>query len=170
VRRCRRCSSAAPTSTVVSSAGLLVVSSGGIASLTTVSSGGFVTVSSGGVASATLTVSSGGATVSGTVVTEDTTPCYCPGTLILTPDGEVPVEELKIGDRVVTLSGEARPIEWIGRRSYAGQFVLGRDDILPVCITAGALGEGIPRRDLWVSPNHALYLGGVLIEAKDLVH
>jgi autotransporter passenger strand-loop-strand repeat protein len=106
----------------------------------------------------------------GTLVTEDTTPCYCPGTLILTPAGEVPVEDLKIGDRVVTLFGRARPIEWIGRRSYSGDFVLGRDDILPVCIKAGALESGIPRHDLWVSPNHALYLGGVLIEAKDLVN
>jgi hypothetical protein len=106
----------------------------------------------------------------GTLVTEDTTPCYCPGTLILTPDGEVPVEQLKIGDGVITLFGKARPIEWIGRRSYSGHFVLGRDDILPVCVKAGALESGIPRRDLWVSPNHALYLGGVLIEAKDLVN
>src|SRR5205085_8378854 len=96
--------------------------------------------------------------------------CYCPGTLILTPEGEVPVEELKIGDKVVTLSGEARAIEWIGRRGYSGQFVLGRDDILPVCIAAGALDDDIPRRDLWVSPNHALYLEGVLIEAQDLVN
>src|SRR6185437_4444731 len=73
-------------------------------------------------------------------------------------------------DEVVTLSGEARPIEWVGKRSYAGQFVMGRDDVLPVCIRTGALGEGVPRRDLWLSPNHALYLEGVLIEAKDLVN
>jgi hypothetical protein len=28
----------------------------------------------------------------------------------------------------------------------------------------------LPRRDLWTSPHHALYLEGVLIEAKDLVN
>jgi hypothetical protein len=106
----------------------------------------------------------------GMVAIEDITPCYCPGTLILTPDGEVPVEELQIGDEIVTLSGAARTIEWIGRRSYSGQFVLGREDILPICITAGAIEDGIPRRDLWVSPNHALYLEDVLIEAKDVVN
>jgi len=109
-------------------------------------------------------------TGAGTLVTEDTTPCYCRGTMVRTPKGERPVEPLKIGDRVVTLSGKARPIKWIGRRSYSGQFVIGRDDVLPVCVTAGAIAEGVPRRDLWLSPNHALYLEGVLIEAKDLVN
>jgi hypothetical protein len=97
-------------------------------------------------------------------------PCYCPGTLILTEHGEVPVETLAIGDAVVTMSGEARPIKWIGRRSYAGRFVLGQKDILPVCIKAGAIEVNVPRRDLWISPHHAMYLEGVLIEARDLVN
>src|SRR5437763_3522099 len=97
-------------------------------------------------------------------------PCYCRGTLILTEDGEAPVERLRIGDRVMTRSGKAQPIKWIGRRSYSGRFALGQAQILPICITAGALDDGVPRRDLWISPNHALYLEGVLIEAQDLVN
>ena len=96
--------------------------------------------------------------------------CFCRGTLILTERGEVAVEELAIGDRVMTLSGRARPIRWIGRRSYAGRFAVGQRHILPVCVTAGAIADGVPRRDLWLSPNHALYLEGVLIEARDLVN
>ena len=107
---------------------------------------------------------------SGTDINEDSTPCYCPGTLILTDRGEAPVEDLAIGDKVITNSGAARPIKWIGRRTYGGRFVMGRKDILPVCIKAGALDDNVPRRDLWISPHHAMYLEGVLIEAKDLVN
>jgi len=95
--------------------------------------------------------------------------CYCAGTRIAVPTGEVPVETLAIGDHVVTRSGAERPIKWIGRRSYAGRFVMGRKDILPICIKAGALDDNVPTHDLWISPNHALYLDGALIEAKDLV-
>ena len=107
--------------------------------------------------------------------TVDVAPCYCPGTLIRTPRGQKKVEKLKIGDKVTTASGEARPIKWIGRRSYSGRFVMGRKDVLPVCIKAGALEDKVPKRDLWISPNHAMYfkdkhLDGVLIEATDLVN
>jgi hypothetical protein len=103
-----------------------------------------------------------------TVITE--VACYRRGTLILTETGQVPVEDLAIGDRVTTSSGEARPVKWIGHRSYSGRFVLARKDILPICIKAGALDENVPRRDLWISPHHAMYLDGVLIESQDLVN
>jgi len=97
-------------------------------------------------------------------------PCYCRGTLIETVQGEKRIEDLKIGDQVMTKSGWTRPIKWIGRRSYPGRFVMGRKDILPICIKAGALDDKIPKRNLWLSPRHAMYLEGVLIEAKDLVN
>ena len=97
-------------------------------------------------------------------------PCYCRGTLIMTERGDVPVEELAIGNSVMTMSGAARPIKWIGRRAYSGRFALGNKDVLPVCIEAGAIEDNVPRRDLWISPHHAMYLQGVLIEAIDLVN
>jgi hypothetical protein len=80
--------------------------------------------------------------------------CYVAGTLIRTDRGEIAVEALAIGDRVVTVSGDARPIRWLGKRSYGGRFIIGRKDILPICFKAGALDDNVPHRDLWVSPHH----------------
>lgn len=97
-------------------------------------------------------------------------PCYCRGTAILTPRGEVPVEVLAIGDLVTTVSGEAKAIKWIGRRAYDGRFITGDRDILPVVVRAGALAEAVPARDLWVSPGHALFIDGLLVPAACLVN
>jgi hypothetical protein len=98
------------------------------------------------------------------------TPCFRLGTRILTPHGELPVEHLRIGDAVVTMSGASHAIHWIGRRHYSSTQVARNADALPVLIRAGALGDGLPRRDLWVSPDHALFIDGVLIPARALVN
>jgi hypothetical protein len=106
--------------------------------------------------------------VTGTSITDIA--CYARGTMIRTDRGEVPIEELSIGDRVVTLFGEARPIRWIGRRAYDARFVAGNRALLPVLIRQDALDDGVPRRDLYVSPKHALFLDDVLVPAEQLVN
>jgi len=99
-----------------------------------------------------------------------TAACFSRGTLISTPEGEVLVEALAIGAAVMTLGGQARPIRWIGRRAYDGRFIAGNRKVLPIRIAADAMAPGVPARDLYLSPEHSLYIDGVLVQAKDLVN
>ena len=94
--------------------------------------------------------------------------CFCRGTMIRTARGEVAVEALAIGDLVVTVSGVLEPVRWVGHRSYHGRFL--REAFRPVRIAAGALGGGLPVRDLRVSPCHAMLIDGVLVPAGHLVN
>ena len=96
--------------------------------------------------------------------------CFCLGTRIATPLGNITVESLKIGDLVQTLRHGAQPIKWIGRRAYAGRFIEGNHLALPVRIRRHAIAFNIPSRDLFVSPGHAICEGGVLIPAWRLIN
>lgn len=96
--------------------------------------------------------------------------CLLRGTLVRTPDGDVPVETLAIGDPIITLDGAAKPLKWIGRHAYAPIVARLNPAIVPIRIAAGALGPAIPTIDLLVSAEHALYLDGALVPAKLLVN
>ena len=112
--------------------------------------------------SAVKLTSTGGGTLS------PTAPCFTAGTNILTTEGEIAVEDLKIGTMLVTNSGEALPVRWLGHSTVSTRFA---DPlrVLPIRIKAGALGEYLPVRDLLVSPDHAMLVGEVLIHAAALV-
>ncbi len=85
---------------------------------------------------------------------EEIVPCFTPGTLIATPRGEKPVEELKVGDRVITRDNGIQEIRWVGHKAISGRELLGSPHLKPVVIKAGSLGNGLPERDMMLSPNH----------------
>ena len=93
--------------------------------------------------------------------------CFLAGTHLLTERGYRPVEDLQIGDRVQTVEDKLVPIKWIGRQTRH-RFMAHPQRSLPIQIKAGALGENRPRRDLFVSPDHAVLFEGVLINAGAL--
>ena len=85
--------------------------------------------------------------------------CFLKGTQIETADGERRIpEDLAIGDRLPTLFGGLRPIQWIGRypikKSDPSKAWV--RDALPVRIARSALAPDVPRADLYVTAGHAL--------------
>jgi len=104
----------------------------------------------------------------GTLVTE--APCYVAGTTILTERGEVPVESLRPGDRVITAARRLAPVRWVGRMRVDLARHPSPQHAQPIRIAANAFSSGVPCRDLLVSPDHALLAEGVLIPARRLVN
>ncbi len=92
------------------------------------------------------------------------------GTKILTPRGEVAVEHLHEGDLVQTVSGHSRAIRWTGGRRVEFHRRPNRQRILPVRIAAHAFGADRPKRDLLLSPDHPVFVDGVLIPIRHLVN
>lgn len=84
------------------------------------------------------------------------TVCFAKGTRILTPEGYRRIEDLKIGDRVMTLDSGHQPIRWIGRRTTAA-----RGNAAPIRFAPGAIGN---EQALALSPNHRLLVRGSAVE------
>ena len=95
---------------------------------------------------------------------------FCAGTRISTTRGRVRVEKLKLGDEALTVSHGPLPVRWIGQRIYARTFARMNPNSVPVMIKAGAIDDGIPSRDLCISPLHNVFIDGALIPVVQLIN
>lgn len=82
--------------------------------------------------------------------------CFARGTRIETDSGEVPVEKLRVGDLVRTKDNGFKPIQWVGHREIDLRGDADQDRLRPIRISAGALGNDLPKQDLVVSPQHRI--------------
>ncbi len=100
---------------------------------------------------------------------EITVACFYPGTRLATAGGGIAVEDITPGTMLRTAAGALLPVRWLGRSEVSTRFA---DPlrVLPIRIKAGALAEGMPARDLLLSPDHALCLDDILVQAAALVN
>lgn len=107
--------------------------------------------------------------------------CFVAGTSIATPQGVVLVENLSVGDQVITRDNGIQEIKWIGATSVDGRYLQAHPHLQPILIQKGALGYGLPEYNLTVSPNKRLVVSNdrvslrfdedeVLVSAKHLVN
>jgi collagen type I/II/III/V/XI/XXIV/XXVII alpha len=97
-------------------------------------------------------------------------PCFVAGTRIATPHGDVPVESLNIGDTVKLAGGGNAAVLWLGHRRVRCTRHTRPRDVWPVRVRAGAFAAHKPGRDLWLSPDHAVFIAGVLVPIRHLLN
>jgi hypothetical protein len=148
---------AAPSGSIDSATDTLHVSAGGASYALTLAPGNY----------AGETVRVTGDTGSGSLVQ---LACFAAGTRIATNTGDRAVEDLAVGDHVYTNDRRLAPVRWVGRRTVDCRRHPRPEQVMPVRIVAGAFGLGVPRRDLLLSPDHAVFTGGVLIPVRYLVN
>jgi hypothetical protein len=90
--------------------------------------------------------------------------CFAAGTLIETITGEACVEDLNTGDQIRTLDDGFLPLRWIGSTHVTSADLDQTPRLKPICISACALGDGCPARDLTVSPQHRVLVRSKIAE------
>ncbi|WP_323764546.1 Hint domain-containing protein [Marinovum sp.] len=104
-----------------------------------------------------------------TATASSTTECFVTGTRIATPAGEARVEDLKTGDEILTAASDTIAVKWIGVQRVFTAF-RPPERLRPVRVSAGALGGGLPKRDLRLTADHGLVVDSLLINAGALVN
>lgn len=99
--------------------------------------------------------------------------CFLPGSMIRTMSGDIAVEDLAIGDQV-TVVGQDRQtstIKWIGKSRATAKVGMPLDmSDYPVRILANAIADGVPYKDMLITPEHCLFFEGKFIPARMLVN
>lgn len=108
-------------------------------------------------------------------------PCFTPGSRVATERGTFKVEQLRVGDLIQTRDNGLQSIRWIGNKTLTQTDLAKAPHLRPIRIRKGALGAGVPNRDMEISPQHQMLIEGaqaellfgndqVLVRAKHLLH
>lgn len=106
--------------------------------------------------------------------------CFGKGTKLRTNTGNVAIEDLAIGDMILTADNGLQPIRWIGSSQFSAAELAEAPHLRPIRIRANALTTGLPKNDLIVSPQHRILVRSkiaqrmfgvdeVLVAAKQLL-
>lgn len=105
--------------------------------------------------------------------------CFAADTVIATPDGPCPIDQITPGDLVLTRDNGPRPVVWAGRSTLSGPALRRHPHLRPIRFRRGALGS-VPDDALRISPEHRVLVSGpraqalygcdeVLVRAADLL-
>lgn len=123
-----------------------------------------------GATSGNIAASSGGQSIQfdyygnridATLDSDSSVVCLTQNSLIDTPNGVRPIQDLEIGDMVETLTRGAQEIRMIYARTLDAAALVNNPKLMPICIRRDALGKDQPNQDLHVSPQHRMLLSGV---------
>ncbi|WP_086653746.1 Hint domain-containing protein [Acetobacter malorum] len=130
--------------------------------------GGTVTLNIPGVESKGFTLSDG------TDGWLDFEVCFLSGSMIQTPNGEVAVETLRLGDEVTAyVNGMPQPrrVVWAGKsHATARPHLAAADAGYPVRILKDAIADSVPYKDMLITPEHCLFFYGRFVPARMLVN
>ncbi|MEO0750467.1 MAG: Hint domain-containing protein [Pseudomonadota bacterium] len=140
--------------------------------------GAVVTPDAGNPENGTVTFSDG-ATATFTNIETIIVPCFTPGSLVATPHGPIPVEQIKPGDLIETRDTGPQRVRWVGSKTLTGAELHAAPHLAPIRLRADSIAPGVPDRDMTVSPQHRmlienaatqLWLGEdqVLVKARDM--
>ncbi|KFL90169.1 hypothetical protein AmDm5_1025 [Acetobacter malorum] len=151
---------------------IFTIGSGGYVASSYIGSGSHLEVVAGG-SSDSPTIAAGGiyhVTQASSLV------CFLPGSMIRTEKGEVAVEDLQIGDQVVTFDWEnnkevSRPIVWVGKAQATVHAGLPDDEAgWPVRVLKDAIADGVPYKDMLITAEHCLFLQNKFVPVRMLVN
>ncbi|QEE86989.1 hypothetical protein EOV40_014820 (plasmid) [Acetobacter oryzoeni] len=100
--------------------------------------------------------------------------CFLSGSLIQTPSGTTSIENLTVGDDVVSyVDGVATPrrVTWTGQAHCNVRAHLPDDEAgYPVRILKDAISNGVPFKDMLITAEHCLFFDGQFVPVRMLVN
>lgn len=95
--------------------------------------------------------------------------CFLTDVQIETPSGAKFVQDLRVGDEIITVENNQKYVQKITSIVSKNVIVMNKDQS-PIRILKSAITDNVPYKDLLITPEHCLFIEGQFIPARMLVN